>query len=214
MSRLQKAVQDYIDMRRALGFKLTEAAVGLRDFVSFLKRRSASHITIPLALEWAQQNPAVQPSQWAQRLTWVRCFARYRSATDGRTQIPPWGLLPHRPRRARPYLYTEEEIQQLLEGALQLGGLRGWTYYSLFGLLCVTGLRLSEALNLREPAFRRYRSRRRCSHDTNWKVWQIPFGADSRLDSEGPPRLPSTSRPNFPASPLLLSCISTRESFG
>jgi len=46
-------------------------------------------------------------------------------------------------------LYTEEEIQQLLEGALQLGGLRGWTYYSLFGLLCVTGLRLSEALNLR-----------------------------------------------------------------
>src|SRR5207249_11104789 len=44
---------------------------------------------------------------------------------------------------------TEEEIQQLLEGALQLGGLRGWTYYSLFGLLCVTGLRLSEALNLR-----------------------------------------------------------------
>ncbi|PYI41271.1 MAG: integrase [Verrucomicrobia bacterium] len=149
MSRLQKAVQDYIDMRRALGFKLTEAAVGLRDFISFLKRRSASHITIPLALEWAQQNPAVQPSQWAQRLTWVRCFARYRSATDGRTQIPPWGLLPHRPRRARPYLYTEEEIQQLLEGALQLGGLRGWTYYSLFGLLCVTGLRLSEALNLR-----------------------------------------------------------------
>src|SRR5438876_11062587 len=110
MSRLQKAVQDYIDMRRALGFKLTEAAVGLRDFISFLKRRSASHITIPLALEWSQQNPAVQPSQWAQRLTWVRCFVRYCSDTDGRTQILSWGLLPHRLRRARPYLYTEEAI--------------------------------------------------------------------------------------------------------
>src|SRR5260370_36802810 len=102
-------------MRRALGFKLTEAAVGLRDFVSFLKRRRASHITIPLALEWAQQNPAVQPSQWAQRLPWVRCFAGYRSATDVRTQIPPCGLLPHHPVRAGPYLCTEVDIHRLLE---------------------------------------------------------------------------------------------------
>lgn len=149
MSRLQKAVKDYIDMRRALGYKLREAALLLRDFVSFLEKQRASYITIPLALQWAQQNPAARPAEWARRLTCVRCFARHWSATDPRTQIPPWGLLPHRPSRARPYLYTDEEVRLLLKAALQLGGLRGLTYYCLFGLLCVTGVRISEALNLR-----------------------------------------------------------------
>jgi len=149
MSTLQKAVENYVEMRRALGYKLSEADTLLSDFVSFLKRQRASFITIPLALQWAQQNPATQPVSWAARLTVVRGFARYWSATDPRTQIPPWGLLPHRSNRARPYLYTENEIQRLLHAARQLGGLPGLTYYCLFGLLCVTGIRISEALNLR-----------------------------------------------------------------
>jgi integrase/recombinase XerD len=148
MSRLQEAVQQYIDMRRSLGYKLQRAAVLLPDFVSFLEQKRSSHITIPLAVEWAQRNPTVQPAEWAQRLTIVRCFARHWSATDPRTEIPPWGLMPHRPRRARPYLYTDEEILQLLQAARRLGGLRGPTYHCLFGLLSVTGMRISEVLNL------------------------------------------------------------------
>jgi len=82
----------------------------------------------------------------------VRGFARHRSATDPRTQIPPEGLLPFRPKRARPYLYTNDEIRSLLRAALKLpcsaGGLRPWTYHGLFGLLSVSGLRLGEARHL------------------------------------------------------------------
>lgn len=148
MSKLQKAVQEYIDMRRSLGYKLQLPAVLLPEFVSFLKQKGASYISIPLAVEWSQRNPAVQPAEWARRLTIVRCFARYWSATDPRTEIPPWGLMPHRARRARPYLYTDEEIVDLLKAAQRLDGLRGRTYHCLFGLLSVTGLRISEALNL------------------------------------------------------------------
>jgi hypothetical protein len=44
----------------------------------------------------------------------VRQFARYRSASDPRTQIPAPGLLPFKPKRARPYLYTDAQIQQVL----------------------------------------------------------------------------------------------------
>ena len=58
-------------------------------------------------------------------------------------------LLPHRALRARPYLYTDKEIRQLVEAARQLGGLFGLAHYSLFGLLSVTGLRLGEVLNLK-----------------------------------------------------------------
>jgi integrase/recombinase XerD len=148
MKGLQKAVEDYLSMRRALGFKLKDAARSLFDFVAFYEKQGASHITIPLALQWAQGPPA-RPAEWARRLTCVRCFARYWSATDPRTQIPPWSLLPHRPSRARPYLYTDKEIRQLLEAAQRMGGLPGLTYSCLLGLLSVTGLRMSEVLNLR-----------------------------------------------------------------
>jgi integrase/recombinase XerD len=152
MKPLRKATEDYITLRRSLGFKLRGMATGLADFVSFLEQKAAPYITAALALEWAIQPSDHQPSDWAKRLGWVRVFARHWSATDVRTEIPPDGLLPFRPQRAHPYLYTEDEIQRLLVAAKRLpptGGLRPWTYHCLFGLLAVAGLRISEAINLK-----------------------------------------------------------------
>ena len=151
MNTLRDAVEEYLAMRRELGFKLREAGKGLLDFVRFLEQRDASYISQQLALDWAQQATATQPQAGARRLSFVRGFARYRSATDPRTQIPPTGLLPCRPQRARPYIYSDEEIRHLLSAALKLSngvGLRPWTYHCLFGLLSVSGLRLGEARNL------------------------------------------------------------------
>lgn len=151
MNTLREAVQDYLALRRSLGFKLRNAGKGLLDFIVFMEQQRAAYITHRLALAWAQQTATTQPSIWARRLSWVRCFARHRSATDPRTQIPPASLLPYRPKRARPYLYSNDEIQALLHAALQLpagDGLRPWLYHCLFGLLSVSGLRISEAYNL------------------------------------------------------------------
>src|SRR6266567_9419735 len=75
MNTLREALQDYLAMRRALGFKLHDAGVGLQDFVSFLERKRTSYITTRVALEWAQRPATVQPAHWAQRLTFVRGFA-------------------------------------------------------------------------------------------------------------------------------------------
>jgi len=152
MNTLREATEEYLNMRRALGFKLREAGARLLDFVTFMEQHRASYITNKLALTWAQQSPTVQASTWAQRLCFVRGFARYRSATDPRTQIPLEGLLPFRPQRAQPYFYTDAEIQNLLRAALKLPGsngvLRPWTYHVLFGLLSVSGMRLGEVCNL------------------------------------------------------------------
>ena len=112
MNTLREAVQEYLAMRRSLGFKLQRAGPALLDFVSFLARHRASYITLRLALAWATQPSGGQPdTRAAQRLSFVRLFARYRCATGPRTQIPPSGLLPFRPKRARPYLYSDKEIQ-------------------------------------------------------------------------------------------------------
>ena len=143
MSTLRQAVREYLDMRRALGFKLLDAGKGLINFITFMEQHNASQITRELALAWAQQSSDVQPAQWAKRLSIVRGFARYHSATDPRTQIPPYGLLPFQPKRARPYIYSDEEIRSLLRAALAMPyhykrrKLRPLTYYCLFGLLSV-----------------------------------------------------------------------------
>jgi integrase len=151
MKTWQKAIDDYIQMRRSLGFKLHDANRALQNFAVFLNHRRARHITIALAMQWAQQDPAARPVEWARRLSFVRGFARHWSAYDPHTEVAPWGLLPHRPSRARPYIYSSEEVRQLLQAAEHLSparGLRARTYYCLLGLLSVTGLRISEALNL------------------------------------------------------------------
>jgi integrase/recombinase XerD len=119
-----------------------------------MEQRRASYVNQALALAWAQQPVNAQPAYWAQRLSAVRGFARHRSATDPRTQIPHQGLLPFQPKRARPYLYSDDEIKRLLDAALKMpycyecGELRPWIFHCLFGLLSVSGLRLGEARNL------------------------------------------------------------------
>jgi integrase len=151
MISLRKAVQEYLTMRRSLGFKLRDMGCNLRHFVSFMEQQRASVITTQRALCWAKQPQDVQPAQWAARLSFVRSFARHWSATDPRTEIPPLGLLPHRYKRTTPYIYADEEIRKLLKAAKNLPpstDLRRWTYHGLFGLMAVTGLRISEAIAL------------------------------------------------------------------
>ncbi len=151
MKKLRRAIHDYLALRHSLGFKLMGHEAALREFVTFLGKRSA-HITTALALEWATKHAHHKPYIWAERLSIVRGFARYWSATDPSTEIPPLDLLPYRPPRARPYFYSDAEIQRLLQAAMSLSShhpLRPWTYYCLFGLLVVTGMRLGEALHLR-----------------------------------------------------------------
>jgi integrase len=154
MNTLRQALHEYLSLRRNLGYKLREAGKALLDFVKFMEQQGALYITEALALTWAQQPANAQPAYWAQRLSFVRGFARYRGSSDPRTQIPSPGLLPFQPKRARPYLYSDEEIKRLLRAALEMphryerGALLPWVYYCLFGLLSVSGLRLGEARNL------------------------------------------------------------------
>jgi len=151
MNTLRQSVEEYIALRQAMGFKLHEESRLLPRFIDFLEHQDEAVITTDLAVRWATQCTAAQPAEWARRLRFVRVFARYRSTTDPRTQIPPTGLLPYRPRRAEPYIYNDDEINRLLQAAGQLSsstGLRAYTYVTALGLLAVTGMRISELVTL------------------------------------------------------------------
>jgi integrase/recombinase XerD len=151
MSTLREASEQYLQLRRDLGCKLHGAGCLLQNFVDFAEREGASHVTTDLALRWAQQPSGVQPVTWASRLRVVRRFAVWLSASDRRTEVPPPGLLPGRYLRKRPYIYSDAEIRDLVRTAGQLAsaaGLKGRTYATIFGLLAVTGMRVSEVLAL------------------------------------------------------------------
>lgn len=151
MKTLRRHLQQYLQLRRRLGFKLRDAGGVLSKFVHFAQRQHATFVTTQLALRWATQPVDCHPALWTTRLSMVRQFARYVSAVDPRTEIPPHGLLPHRYRRKPPYLYSDQEVRALIAAAQQLPSprhLRGATYATLFGLLAVTGMRVGEALGL------------------------------------------------------------------
>ena len=151
MKQLHVAVDDYLALRRSLGFKLREYGECLHEFVSFLKKNGGSHISNKLAVEYATQRQDEKPVSWTRRLIIIRGFATYRRGADPKTEIPPVGILRFRSQRARPYLYSKDEIRRLLEAALRIESphaLQPRTYYCLFGLLAVSGLRVGEAINL------------------------------------------------------------------
>ena len=151
MSRLQTALDEYLAVRRALGYKLYGSGLLLQQFVEFAEQAGAAYITTDLALKWATQPADARQTWWAMRLGAVRRFAQYCSSHDPRTRVPPPDLLPYPYVRVSPHIYRDEEIRHLLKAARQLPstvGLRPHTYATLFGLYVATGLRTSEPLRL------------------------------------------------------------------
>jgi len=149
MIPLAEAVDDYLVMRRALGFKLTEHGRVLPQFAAFLAERGEPVITTGLALEFATQPADASVVWWHQRLAIVRGFARYLQAFDARHEVPPVNLLPATFRRARPYLFSEAEIEALLAAARSMRPpLRAASCEAVIGLLAVSGMRVSEACRL------------------------------------------------------------------
>jgi len=151
MSALSAALTEYLAIRRALGFKLYDTGLYLVQFVRFVEDEGTTFITRDLARRWATQPQQASPAHWARRLAMVRLFARFCYALDARTEIPPPDLLPARYQRKSPYLYTDQEVAQLIKTAGQLPsprGLRATSYSTVFGLLAATGMRISEPLAL------------------------------------------------------------------
>ncbi len=147
MSSLHQAAEEYVTVRRALGFKLADHGRYLTDLIDSLERAGARTITTPLALSWAMQSPSREMR--VKRMAVARGFARYLQTLDPACAVPPTGLLPRRTRRTRPYLYAEAEIGALLAATATLRPpLRALTYRTIIGLLTVSGMRIGELLKL------------------------------------------------------------------
>jgi integrase len=149
MTGMRAHLEDYLRLRRSLGFKLTYPGYVLPSLISYLEQAGAATITAELAIAWAGQPAGVLPITWAHRLGAARGFARYLTTIDPATQIPPAGIWPATTPRPRPWIWAEADITALLQAAGSLRPpLRAATYQALLGLIAAAGLRLGEAASL------------------------------------------------------------------
>jgi integrase/recombinase XerD len=146
-------VDRYIELRRSLGFKLAKTARHLTAFARYAVDRGDTHVRRETAIAWTAAVSST-PRSHQRRLQEIALFARFLHAEDRQHEVP------HRQRdyrpatRPAPYIYTAEELARILDAAGNLrrqkpSPLRRHIYVALIGLLASTGLRVSEALNLR-----------------------------------------------------------------
>lgn len=148
---LTSQLDRYLCVRRRLGYDLTTSERILRRFTRFADDEGAILIDTSLFLRWHATLAEARPSTRGARLSVVRLFAQWLSSFDPAHKVPPRGLLPSAVSRSRPHIYSDAEIEAIITAARSLPsiyGLRGLTCSTLFGLIAVTGLRISEALAL------------------------------------------------------------------
>ena len=151
MTTLAKRLDDYIAIRRSLGYDLSGSERVLRRFTAFAERHGKDCITVELFLRWKAAYGAASNDTWSARLGMVRIFANWLQGLDARTEVPPMGLISGKPRRARPYIYSDGEVARIVTIAAGLpsrNGLRGKTSATMLGLIAATGLRIGEAIGL------------------------------------------------------------------
>ncbi|HEX9371413.1 MAG TPA: tyrosine-type recombinase/integrase [Roseiflexaceae bacterium] len=149
MTSLRAALEDYLRIRRRLGFEMPQDGRLLEGFVEFLEQAGAERITTELALAWARMPVHAHPHYWRQRLGVARGFARHLATIDPSSEVPSKDLLPATRPRVAPYIYSPAEIAALIDAARRLRPpLRAARHETLIGLLAVTGMRPGEALAL------------------------------------------------------------------
>jgi integrase len=153
---LQQRIDDYVTERRRLGFELRSRDTLLAGFARYVAdRHHRGPLTADLMVNWARQDKRhrATPSTWAARLAKVRHFARYLKQFEPDTEVPEELVFGSEPGRVAPHIFHEEEIVELLAAARKLGppgSLRPATFETLFGLMASAGLRVSEAIHLRD----------------------------------------------------------------
>jgi site-specific recombinase XerD len=146
MSPLREHLDDYLIVRRSMGYKLARAEKLLEQFIDYLDAHGATTVTTDHALAWATL-PAGSRAWWAIRMSALRSFARYLHVLDERHEIPPSDLLTPRTASRVPYLYSDQELAALLGAAGAITSeWRVVTIRTLLGLLSVTGMRIGEAI--------------------------------------------------------------------
>ncbi|MCA1679551.1 MAG: tyrosine-type recombinase/integrase [Actinobacteria bacterium] len=210
MIALREPLAEYLAVRRALGYRLERTEKLLGQFLDHLEATRAEQITVERALAWATL-PAGSTHWHAMRLQAVRGFARYLHEVDPLVEVPATELLPDRPHRATPYLYTDRQILALMSATSTLRTPhRAATFRTLFGVLAVTGMRIGEAIGLDRSDFDPDHGVLVVRHGKFGKSRELPLHPSATGAVRRYLRRRDRPRPTAPTDALLVSSAGTR----
>lgn len=146
---IPQMVDQYLQMRRGMGYMLRGQGRQLLDFARFFQTTGAEHVSTAVILDWATLPSDADQTWWHARLGAVRPFAQFLQAFDPQTQVPEASAIKDGDHRIRPFIFSETELFRLLAAADKLRpAFRALTYRTYISLVAVTGMRRSEATNL------------------------------------------------------------------
>jgi site-specific recombinase XerD len=150
MKTLKIYLEEYLKLRRSMGTGLERQEFELRKFIQFMKANRKTILSNELAVIWATKAGKAKGRSGARRLVCIHQFAKYVHLEDPRHEIPHKMLLaPIVKKKKLPYVYTDEEVLELMRlAARRRPTFLGPTYSTLIGLLSCTGMRVGEAIGL------------------------------------------------------------------
>jgi integrase len=146
MGSLDEHVDRYLALRRSVGFQLKDYDTSLSDFARYAQTCGETTVRVKTAMAWASEGST--DGTRGRRLSMVRGLARYLSAFDPATEIPPRGPF-STAARSTPHIFSESEIARVMRAAGDLVPARfAATMATLIGLMASTGLRPAEVRRL------------------------------------------------------------------
>jgi integrase len=155
---LSQAVEQYILHKRSLGMGFRGEAVRLRAFVKAIGDCDMHLIEPAPVLRFLEGNGPLT-TFWFSKYHTLKAFYRYAQARDYCASCPLPLSVPQKPEAFQPYIYTNQDIERLIDAADSRHRYR-WllephTMRTLLLLLYGTGLRITEALSSqRRPSSR------------------------------------------------------------
>ncbi len=152
MKTMLKKAREYVSLRRSMGFIFDTQEDYLESFGEYAdKHARGKPLTLKLAMEWAVL-PNGAKTYHSLRLSFLRPFARYLLVSDPRTELIPDRILGPCSSRIIPYLYSREDISRLMNTPVypERKRLANKTISTIIGLLACSGLRIGEALSLKQ----------------------------------------------------------------
>jgi len=177
---------DFLEFKRALGYPYKRGEATLQSFLHFVENEPGQHSPKQPKIElestiqaWLSRIEGRKAVTVATDLGAVRQLCLFRRRRDPDSFVPEHALAPQTESVYFPYIFSHEEIRQLLAAARRHQGRNIWAemLHTLLLILYCTGLRFGEAvrlslsdvdLNLARFYIRESKGRTRF----------VPFGAD------------------------------------
>lgn len=178
---MMKKVEQYLAHKRSLGYIMRKDADRLRSFARYADLHApGGPVTVDLALRWATSPAGAKHVYHVLQLGMVRSLARYLAVFDPRTEIPPQQLLQSCSARITPYIYMRREIAALIRDLATDPGRKRGPYLgprdaTVVGLLACTGMRIGEALALKNRDVDLNRNVLTVRHSKNLPMRLVPI---------------------------------------